>query len=321
MRAGRRRARWAPLVAVLLAPAACATGSPTPARSNGSTVTTPTVTTPGVTTPGATAPAAGGADPLEPVTVFELAEPVVRYQEQVAAGLARLETQVGALARDVAAGELDAARADWLTAHLTYHRLGAAYGAFGDLGEAVDRLEHGLPGGTADPGFTGFHRVELALWSAGGTAAAGPPTGRLLHDVHALRGQAAALEITPNDFTVRAHEILEDTLQFQLTGRDDYGSGSSLETAQADLDGTRAVVALLRPVVVSRRPVLAAEVASALDGVDAALAAARRAGGGRLPAVTALPPDRRRRVDAAVDNALEALAPLPGLLAVEDEND
>jgi iron uptake system component EfeO len=52
--------------------------------------------------------------------------------------------------------------------------------------------------------------------------------------------------------SLRTHEILENALQFQLTGHDDYGSGSTLATTQASIDGTRELLAVLRPVLVPR---------------------------------------------------------------------
>lgn len=55
---------------------------------------------------------------------------------------------------------LGAAREAWLPAHLAYERLGAAYGASGDLDGTIDGGPEGLPDGVHDKGFTGFHRVE-----------------------------------------------------------------------------------------------------------------------------------------------------------------
>ncbi len=56
----------------------------------------------------------------------------------------------------------------------------------------------------------------------------------------------------PADLGLRAHEILENTVQFELTGRTDYGSGTNLATARANLDGTRVLLGRLRPLLTSR---------------------------------------------------------------------
>ena len=250
------------------------------------------------------------------VTVFELADPIVRYQAYVADRLAVLDGQVQALSRAVTAGDLAASRADWLAAHLTYHALGAAYGAFGDAGQAIDGTASGLPGGPADPRFTGFHRVELALWSGGGTAAAVAPAARLAQDVAALRARAGRLEISANDFTTRAHEILEDTLRSRLTRRDDYGSGSGLATAAADAAATRTVVGLLRPILAQHHPDVVALLDRRLTTLDGALHPA----GAPVP-LRSLGRPQRQRIDAAMGAALEELAVLPGLLHVEEEDE
>jgi hypothetical protein len=272
---------------------------------------------------------AAGDGAGDPVTVFEMADPVVHYQEHVAAQLALLAGQTKVLARDTEAGDDAAAKQDWRTAHLTYHRLGAAYGAFGALGQAIDGLAGGLPGGTDNPGFTGFHKVEQVLWRGGGARAAAPATARLAQDVAALQGRAGQLDISANTFSVRAHEILEDTLQVTLTGADDYGSGTATSTAAADLDGTRTVIELLRPLLERRSPGLTARIEAQLNAVGAALTAAvpaaapqaaPAAGSGQGTAIAALPLPQRQRLDAAVGQALETLAVVPGLLKVQDED-
>jgi iron uptake system EfeUOB component EfeO/EfeM len=267
--------------------------------------------------PAASASATGPvADLVDPVTVFELAEPLSRYQDHVAAQLALLARQTETLRAELVAGDMDGAKAAWLAAHLTYHRVGAAYGAFGDAGEAIDGLATGLPRGVDDPGFRGFHRIEHLLWSGAGPRAAVAPAEALAAQVRALRAEPGALDIATNDFSLRAHEILEDTLQVQLNGGDDYGSHSELATAAADVEGTRTITDLLRPVLERRSPGLPARI----DRDLAALGAVLPRPGAPVPSLDALPRDRRQRIDAATGRALETLALVPGLLEVREED-
>jgi len=49
-----------------------------------------------------------------------------------------LARETATLAADVRAGDLTAAKKDWLTAHLQYQTLGAAYGTFGEYDGEVD---------------------------------------------------------------------------------------------------------------------------------------------------------------------------------------
>jgi iron uptake system component EfeO len=193
----------------------------------------------------------------------------------------------------VAAGDLGRARADWLTAHLSYERLGAAYGAFGDADAAINAAGHDG---------TGFHRLEYGLWHGESAASLGAPAARLVQDVRALQRSWSAVQFDPQLLGVRAHEIVENTIEFELTGRTDEGSGSNLRTAQANLEGTAEVLALLRPLLASRLP---------LGPVDAALSAARAElrslGGVPLSQVTRA---QRELLNARFGALVEELAPV-----------
>lgn len=159
---------------------------------------------------------------LLPVTAADLAPAVTAYRSFVRGQLTTLGHEVAVLRSDITAGNLAQAKVDWLTAHQTYHRIGAAYDAFGAAGDAVDGLAQGLPQGSAAPGFVGFHRIELDLWSGKPAATIAPEATALTTAVTNLGVELPSFTFDPNDVTTRAHEILEDSLRFSLTGEDDY---------------------------------------------------------------------------------------------------
>ncbi len=107
---------------------------------------------------------AKGEPGIVPVTNNDMLAPSKEYHAYVTAGLAQLATQTAKLDADVRDGKLAPAKADWLTAHLTYERLGAAYGTFGDFDDEIDGRADGLTGTVSNPGWTGFYRVEYDLW-------------------------------------------------------------------------------------------------------------------------------------------------------------
>ncbi|WP_067461386.1 EfeM/EfeO family lipoprotein [Actinomadura macra] len=216
-----------------------------------------------------TGPGRGGLA-VVPVGENDLYGPARSYQRYVAAGLDRLVARTGELRGAVRTGNRGAAKDAWTPAHLAYARLGAAYGAFGDLDDAINGLPDGLPGGVRDTGFTGFHRLEQGLWNGAEMSALAPVADRLARDVRALRAGFAGERVDPADLPLRAHEILEDTLRCQLTGAADQGSGTELRTAAAHLEGTRAVIGVLRPVLRPRFPGLG-EVDRWMDRLEALL--------------------------------------------------
>lgn len=240
-----------------------------------------------------------GTPAVVPVTQQDLIPAALAYQRWVGAQLPGVVADVDALHSAVAAGDLAGARQRWLTAHLAYERLGAAYGAFGD----VDGEINGPRGHD-----TGFHAVEYGLWHAGSTGGLEPVAAKLLSDVRGLAAAWPKVQLDPAVLGVRAHEIVENAVEFELSGRTDYGSGSNLATVGANLDGTSEVLTLLRPLLVTRVPV---------PEIDAALAAARAqlAAAGNAP-LSSLPLPQREKLNAAFGDLVERLAPVAAVLDV-----
>lgn len=268
-------------------------------------------------------PAAGGHGPaVVPVQTNELAGPIRAYRCYVAARLSTLRRQLGALTDTAFAGDLASARQAWLSAHVTWLTIGqddGAYGAFGDLVRQIDGTTAGLIGGTRNPRFTGFHKVELDLWrrSDPGTAAGDAQhLERLVAQLQAPRSVATALPATRagvTAWTLRCHEILEDALRDSLSGDDDYGSGTALASVDADVLATREMLGLLAPLITPRSPYLVGMARRQLTRLTTAIGAA--IGDGPLP-IAQLARAQRERIDGVIGAVLETLAPVPDLLAI-----
>jgi len=187
-----------------------------------------------------------------PITQQELIPPTLAYQKWIQGRTVELARKTDVLRAAVDRGDLAAARKAWLPAHLVYERMGAAYGTFGDSDGAINGTTGGLAGGVRDAGFTGFHRVEYGLWHGESASELHGPANQLAKDVHALESSWPSQRMDPADTGLRAHEILENTVQFELTGRTDYGSRTNLATAHANLDGTRVLLGYLGPLLKTR---------------------------------------------------------------------
>ncbi|GII58719.1 iron transporter [Planotetraspora thailandica] len=248
-----------------------------------------------------------GGPALVPVNYNDLYGPAREYQKYVAGGLKTLVAKTATLAADVDRGDLKAAKKSWLPAHLAYERLGAAYGTFGDFDGAIDGRPAGLPGGVHDPDFTGFHRVEYGLWHGESAKSVRSAADRLLKDVKALKADFPNEDLPPEDLPLRAHEILENTLQFELTGKSDEGSGTSLATAEANLEGTRHTLDVLRALLKPRYAALP-QTDVQLDRVQSLLDAQNH--GGTWTPLQDLSGTDRESIDGAVGDLLERLAPI-----------
>ncbi|MCX5537441.1 EfeM/EfeO family lipoprotein [Streptomyces sp. NBC_00006] len=240
-----------------------------------------------------------------PVTTHDLIPPSIAYQKWVGDGLDKVVRLTGTLRDAVDEGDLGAARTAWLPAHLQYERMGAAYDAFGDADGRINGTDAGLPDGAHDKDFTGFHRVEYGLWHGQSAHELRSPAAALLKAVTALHEDWAQARMDPAQLGLRAHEILENTVQFELTGRTDFGSGSNLATARANVDGTREVLSRLHPILTRRYahlPSLERDLKQAgqtLDGLRH---------DDHWPPLEELSRVRRERVDARFGDLVERLA-------------
>jgi iron uptake system component EfeO len=246
-----------------------------------------------------------------PVSLNDMITVTSESRAYVTGGLATLSRQTARLAAQIRAGDLGAARVTWLSAHLTFERLGSAYGMFGSYDE-IDGLPFGLPGGVRDPSFTGLYRLEYGLWHGQSPAELSGPAAALNLDVRSLRtaypGMQQSPDLTLSDLALRTHEVLENAMRFQISGQADFGSGTTLATAAAGIDATLAQLKILHPLMVGRYPDLPA-LHSWLDRLQRLIDAADTSRGWR-PAAD-LTTAQREMINAAAGQALELLALIP----------
>jgi iron uptake system EfeUOB component EfeO/EfeM len=250
-----------------------------------------------------------GTSAIIPVTYNETIPYAKKYQAYAQAGLTVLARQTAALAADVSKGDLTAARRDWLTAHLQYQTLGAAYGTFGHYDDEIDGRADVT--GVSSPQWTGFYRLEYGLWHGQPAAVLRPVAATLGKNVNALLAWWPTQQIALSDVGLRTHEILENALEFQLTGHDDYGSGTTLATTLANIQGTRTLLTLLHPLIAPRYAGLPA-VYTGLDTLQSLLNKEHRPNGAWVP-VAALPKTTREAIDAAAGAVLQSLAPIASI--------
>jgi len=248
------------------------------------------------------------------------------YRGYVAGKLSTLRSQVATLSAAIGSGNLAKAKSAWLSARLTWLEIGqddGAYGCFGALGGEIDGLAAGHRLGTADPGFTGFHRIEFDLWTKRDLATAANDTAtleRLLAQLVKvpLSTYLPATATGIGNWLLRPHEVLEDALRDSLTADDDYGSGTDLAAITADVAAVRTLLSELEPALVLVAPHLLgdarAELATLIGTIDAADAHDARV------SIQDLAVRQRQQIDADVGAALETLAPIPDLLTSTGSN-
>ena len=250
-----------------------------------------------------------GTPAIAPITYNELIPLAKEYQADLEAGIKVLAGETDTLKAAVASGNLTAAKSDWLTAHLQYETLGDAYGAFGNYDTEIDGRADAV--GVTSAQWTGFYRLEYGLWHGQSAAELTAVARTLDSDVHALLAWWPSQQITLSDLGRRAHEQIENALEFQLTGHDDYGSGTTLASTVASIQASRTLLNLLHPLLAARYSGLQ-QVYTDLDNLQARLEKEHLPSGWWVP-VSSLPTQTREQIDAACDQALTDLAPVASI--------
>jgi iron uptake system EfeUOB component EfeO/EfeM len=248
-----------------------------------------------------------------PPTYGQIQAATFAYRGVVLARLKVLVSATDRIDRAVDAGDLSTARSLWLPAHLDYERIGAVYGTFGDFDAKINGRPMGLQGGVNDPKFEGFLRLEYGLWHGQTADELRPVADRLDAATHGLYRAFPHLQTPANDLSLRTHEMLENALEFEMTGQTDEGSHTNLATVLANVEGTELALNALAPLLANEHAALVRSVRSELSELATALRQYERPDGS-WAALSGLTRSERESLDGSLDALLERLAVIPDLL-------
>jgi iron uptake system EfeUOB component EfeO/EfeM len=251
-----------------------------------------------------------------PIAPRRFNAPIGAYRAYAARQARQLNGEVARLRAAIVSGSRARAQAAWRTAFARYLRLGAVYGAFGELDTEIDGQPGGLAGGAHDPHFTGLHRIESILWGDAPVRSAAPFAARLVRDVRRLRTAIPDSEIEPLDYATRAHEILEDAQRDFLSGVDVPWSHEGVLATASGVIATREVIATLRGLLGGRDALQPVQLG--LSRLSATLRVIRRDHRGALPTLDQLTVAERERLDGSLSWLLERLQMVPGELETQD---
>ena len=259
-----------------------------------------------------------GGIAILPVSQGDMIALIKEEEAYVSQGLATVARQTAELAAEIKAGDLSAAQATWLSAHMAWERLGSAYGMFGPYDGEIDGTPFGLPQGVDDPGFTGFYRLEYGLWHGQSPTELTGPAETLNLDVRSLETAYPGMQLLPplalSDLALRTHEVLENAMQQQLSGQDNFGSGTTLATVAAGIDATKTQLSFLHPLLIGRYQNLSA-LYSWLDRLQS-LVEAQKTSHGWTP-VSSLTTEQQEMLDAAAGETVQLLALIPPLFEAD----
>ncbi|WP_093211524.1 MULTISPECIES: iron uptake system protein EfeO [unclassified Variovorax] len=204
---------------------------------------------------------------------------LAEYQVFLRLEAGSLDDAVRALADAVKAGDLPQARALYAPAHQAYKRIEPMAELFADLDTRINARADYFEKREADAGFTGFHRIEYALYSQNDLKSLAPVVEQLMADIGVLKERLRGLNMPPERLAGSASKLLRRVADNLPAGGEDHYGHAELVNLQGTYEGTKKMSELLQPLLVKAAPALQKSVDERFAAFDAALAPYREGEG------------------------------------------
>lgn len=181
---------------------------------------------------------------------------VANYLGYVRDQAGALLTATQSFATAYAAGDDDAARAQYASARSFYERIEPTAEQFGDLDPALDLREADLAEGQE---WTGWHRIEKDLWAPAGYTPSDAATRTQLADKLVADTQRLHDLVRAKDFTLSIDQIsngsiglMEEVAGSKITGEEEAFSHTDLQDFQANLEGAQVAYGVVRDIAAQK---------------------------------------------------------------------
>ncbi|SNS46959.1 iron uptake system component EfeO [Rhodococcoides kyotonense] len=231
-----------------------------------------------------------------------LEEAASGYKRYVVSQVDALQETTAQFVASVKAGDIEAAKAQFPITRSYYERIEPVAESFpDDLDPRIDLREPDVePGDT----WTGFHRIEKDLWAQGLQPDTNAMADQLQADIAELAEKVKADDFTVDPIQVAggAQGLLDEVAKTKISGEEDFFSHTDLWDFQANVDGSQAAVAAVRPIIDQSDPDLGTSIDARFAELDAELAQYRQ-GDGFVFYDTVTEPQRQ-----ALSNKIDALS-------------
>ncbi|WP_051507077.1 iron uptake system protein EfeO [Saccharibacillus sacchari] len=173
-----------------------------------------------------------------------LAQAVTGYETYVREQTDRFVEETQVFADAVKAGDIDKAKAAYATSRAYYENIEPIAESLGDLDPKIDAR---LPDVESEEQWTGFHRIERALWEDGSLEGQDKYADLLMTDVKALQAKVSELKLEPEAMVAGAMELLNEAATSKITGEEETYSHTDLVDLAANVEGSKAVYFAIIP--------------------------------------------------------------------------
>ncbi|GGG78389.1 iron uptake system protein EfeO [Corynebacterium pelargi] len=204
---------------------------------------------------------------------------VNKYTEYVRGQVASLQGVGEEFIAAVEAGNVDEAKRLYPVAREPYERIEPVAESFGDLDARIDLREADLEDGDS---WSGFHKIEKDLWENNEiTDSTKKDAQQLAKDIEELAQKVDSKDysLSAEDIAAGAQELLDEVSTSKITGEENVFSHTDLYDFQANVEGSKAAIDSLSPIISETKPELIGEIQAEFGKVQSLLGQLREGDG------------------------------------------
>lgn len=246
---------------------------------------------------------------------LDLVTPVSDYKIYVTENVDKLAADTQKFTDAIKKGDLATAKKLYPTTRVAYEAIEPIAELFDDLDKSIDSRVDDHEKGVEAEDFTGFHRLEHALFEKNTTKDQGALADKLLTDVKDLQARIAGLTFPPEKVVGGAAALLEEVAATKISGEEDRYSHTDLYDFQGNVDGAKKIVDLFKPQLQKSDAAFVAKVDKNFATVDKILAKYKTKDGG-FETYDKVKENDRKALTGPVNTLAEDLSQMRGKLGL-----
>ncbi len=240
--------------------------------------------------------------------------PLSEYRVYLSTQSSALIRATNDLQQAIDSGDLAQAQKAYAPARAAYQRIAPAAQRLSELDNAINARADYYEKREQDPGFGGFHRLEFGLFSQKSIDGLAPVVQKLQADIASLKQQLLAQSIAPEQLASMVVRNMRSIAEVRSNGEEERYSHLDVNGFAANLEGTRKVIELLRPLLAKSSGEVLKKIDTASTALDDQLLMLKTADGFK-PYDQASTEQRKQIADKAkvLADALDGIDPALGL--------
>jgi iron uptake system component EfeO len=182
-----------------------------------------------------------------------LKKAVADYKGYVDEQTTQLVTATKSFTDAVKAKDMEKAKALYAEARVYYERIEPIAESFGDLDPKIDARENDVDASE----WSGFHRIEKALWKDSSLEGMDKYADQLNQDVTELQKKMKAVKLDPTQVVAGSIELLNEAAISKITGEEERYSHIDIMDFASNVEGSQAVYHAILPALNEKNPQLA----------------------------------------------------------------